>query len=100
MSVFGNIMSSIFGHAKAQTTPAAPGKTSSPASSSARSTTSGPRPPVLVARRRVRRPRARAAQNPLLHQARRSLRSMSQPYSPSSPTRTRRSSIGESQSSI
>ena len=27
MSIFGNIMSSIFGHAKAQTTPAAPGKT-------------------------------------------------------------------------
>jgi Domain of unknown function (DUF3597) len=38
MSIFGNIMSSIFGHAKAQTTQAAPaasGKTSGPAPSSA-----------------------------------------------------------------
>ncbi len=42
MSVFGNIMSSIFGHAKTQAAPAEPGKTSGPASSGARSTASGP----------------------------------------------------------
>jgi hypothetical protein len=45
MSVFGNIMSSIFGHAKAATaqpSSAAPGKTSGPPSSSASSKTSGP----------------------------------------------------------
>ncbi|SIO56556.1 protein of unknown function [Bradyrhizobium erythrophlei] len=44
MSIFGNIMSSIFGHAKAQTTQAAPpasGKTSGPAPSTA-GATSGP----------------------------------------------------------
>src|SRR5262245_59102921 len=44
MSVFGNIMSSIFGHAKAETTaPAAPGKTSAAPSSagSAQSASTG-----------------------------------------------------------
>ena len=47
MSVFGNIMSSIFGHAKAETaqpSSAAPGKTPAPSSSSAGSKTSGPAP--------------------------------------------------------
>jgi hypothetical protein len=47
MSIFGNIMSSIFGHAKAETaqpSSAAPGKTSAPPSSSAGSKTSGPAP--------------------------------------------------------
>jgi len=45
MSIFGNIMSSIFGHAKAETAqPGAPGKTSDPSSSSAGSKTSGPAP--------------------------------------------------------
>src|SRR5215471_266022 len=47
MSIFGNIMSSIFGHAKAETTQpssGAPGKTSDPSSSSAGSKTSGPAP--------------------------------------------------------
>jgi hypothetical protein len=45
MSIFGNIMSSIFGHAKAQTThaaPAASGKTSGPAPSSAGGKKSSP----------------------------------------------------------
>jgi Domain of unknown function (DUF3597) len=45
MSIFGNIMSSIFGHAKAQTTQAAPGasgKTSGPAPSSAGGKKSSP----------------------------------------------------------
>ena len=45
MSIFGNIMSSIFGHAKAETaqpSSGAPGKTSAP--SSAGSKTSGPAP--------------------------------------------------------
>lgn len=44
MSIFGNIMSSIFGHAKAQTTqaaPAAPGGTSGSAPSTAGGATSG-----------------------------------------------------------
>jgi hypothetical protein len=47
MSVFGNIMSSIFGHAKAETvqpSSGAPGKTSGPSPSSASSKTSGPAP--------------------------------------------------------
>jgi hypothetical protein len=47
MSIFGNIMSSIFGHAKAETaqpSSGAPGKTSDPSSSSAGSKTSGPAP--------------------------------------------------------
>ena len=47
MSIFGNIMSSIFGHAKAQPaqpSSATPGKTSGPTSSSASSQTSDPGP--------------------------------------------------------
>ena len=98
MSIFGNIMSSIFGHAKAQTAPAC---------CPIRLLASAPaqvhdfrRTPAGSYRRRVRRPLPRAAPNPRLHQARRSLRSMSRPYSPSSPAKTRRSSIGESRSSI
>ena len=47
MSIFGNIMSSIFGHANAQPaqpSSATPGKTSGPTSSSASGQTSGPAP--------------------------------------------------------
>jgi hypothetical protein len=47
MSIFGNIMSSIFGHAKAQpaqTPAAAPGTTSGPVSSSASNKTPGATP--------------------------------------------------------
>ena len=47
MSIFGNIMSSIFGHAKAETAQpasAAPGKTSGPSSSSPSGGRSGPAP--------------------------------------------------------
>lgn len=42
MSVFGNIMSSIFGHAKAQAAPAAPAAPTSPATSGS---TAAPPPP-------------------------------------------------------
>ena len=65
MSVFGNIMSSIFGHAKAETaqpSSAQPGKTSSPSSSSASSKTSGPAPASPSSAKTAAAPAAAQAQ--------------------------------------
>ena len=64
MSIFGNIMSSIFGHAKAQpaqTSAATPGTTSGPASSSASNQTPGAAP--------AERERAKTAAAPAAAQA-------------------------------
>ena len=91
MSIFGNIMSSIFGHAKAQ--PAQP-------------------PAAARARLLVRYHRARAIRHPVSllpagaalrqrpRRPQRRLKSMSQPFSPTSPAKTRRNSIGEIRLSI
>ena len=63
MSIFGNIMSSIFGHAKAETAqPGAPGKTSGPSSSSASSKTSGPAPASPSSAKTAAAPAAAQAQ--------------------------------------
>ena len=65
MSIFGNIMSSIFGHAKAATAqPAstAPGKTTGPSSSSPSGGRSGPAPPSPSGAKTATAPAAARAQ--------------------------------------
>ena len=94
MSIFGNIMSSVFGHAKAQTSQAAPA--ASVRLRGRRLLVPAARHPTLHLQAPV--PRLLEPQRPPQQRAQRSLRSMSKPFSPNLPRRTRKSSIGGSRS--
>jgi hypothetical protein len=95
MSIFGNIMSSIFGHAKAKTTQAAPaasGKTSGPAPSSAGGKKSSPETTGAGSTA------SSSVSSATFNTKSATAPTTAQPFSPNSPAGTKKSSTGADRS--